>query len=49
MSRVKRSLTSKFGNDPAMVKTAEKSFNSNGYKMLKLMAFEEALTETTKL
>lgn len=31
-----------YQGDPEAIKTAEKSFNSNGYKSLKLLAFEEA-------
>ena len=31
------------------VKLSEKSFNSNGYKTLKIMAFQEAATPMSKL
>jgi uncharacterized protein (DUF302 family) len=31
------------------VKLSEKSFNSNGYKILKIMAFQEAATPIGKL
>lgn len=31
------------------VKLGEKNFNSNGYKTLKIMAFQEAATPTSKL
>ena len=31
------------------VKLSEKSFNSNGYKTLKIMAFQEAATPISKL
>jgi hypothetical protein len=31
------------------VKLGEKNFNSNGYKTLKVMAFQEAATPTSKL
>ncbi len=35
--------------DPEAIKIAEKSFNSNGYKHVKLMAFDAAMNETSKL
>ena len=39
MTKVKRALEKNYQKDPEGFKTAEKSFNSNGYKTLKLMAF----------
>jgi len=42
MSMVKKMLERMYQGDPEAIKTAEKSFNSNGYKLLKLLAFDEA-------
>ncbi|CDW78551.1 UNKNOWN [Stylonychia lemnae] len=49
MSAVKKELTKLYEGNPEGLKIAEKSFNSNGYKTIKLMAFEDAIGETTKI
>ena len=49
MNKVKKVLSERFKNDPESMKIAEKSFNTNGYKIVRLMAFDEALSETTKI
>jgi hypothetical protein len=48
--RVKKHLEQEAAalKDPLLAKIAEKSFNNNGYKLMKLMAFEEAMLELTK-
>jgi len=38
-----------YKGDPEAIKIAEKSFNSNGYKNVKLIAFEAAITWSSKL
>lgn len=34
--------------NPSLAKIGEKSYNNNGYKLVKLMAFEEAMCELTR-
>jgi hypothetical protein len=46
---VKKLLGQLYNGDPEGFKIAEKSFNSNGYKSMKLMAFEEAMKETARV
>lgn len=46
---VKKLLAHLYKADPEAIKIAEKSFNSNGYKSVKLMAFDAAMTETNKM
>ena len=43
MSMVKKLLAQMYKADPEAIKIAEKSFNSNGYKHVKLMAFDAAM------
>lgn len=49
MFAVKKHLGNIYQNDAEGMKIAEKSYNTNGYKTIKLMAFDDAIAECNKI